>query len=44
MSRYVRVLIATCLLFAATAVSAQQNATVQGIVADESQAVMPGLR
>jgi carboxypeptidase family protein len=43
MSRYVRVLIATCLLFAATAVSAQQNATVQGIVADESQAVMPGI-
>src|SRR6516225_2108400 len=42
MSRYVRVLIATCLLLGAATVSAQQNATVQGIVVDESQAVMPG--
>jgi len=42
MFRHPRVLIAIALLLCAATLSAQQNATVQGIVVDESQAVMPG--
>src|SRR5215831_7112779 len=42
MCRHLRVLIAIGLLLCAANLGAQQNATVQGIVVDESQAVMPG--
>lgn len=42
MRRHARVLIAIGLLLCATSLRAQQNATVQGTVVDESQAVMPG--
>jgi hypothetical protein len=42
MFRHLRSLIAICLLLSAVHAGAQQNATVQGTVVDESQAVMPG--
>src|SRR5438270_9411192 len=42
MFRHLRVLLTIGLLLAAANLGAQQNATVQGIVVDESQAVMPG--
>ena len=42
MFRHLRLLIAFALLLCAATLSAQQNATVQGIVVDESQAVLPG--
>jgi hypothetical protein len=42
MRRHVRVLLAIGFLLCATSLRAQQNATVQGIVVDESQALMPG--
>src|ERR1700712_1038145 len=42
MSRYIRLLIACALLLLPPHLAAQQNATVQGIVVDESQAVLPG--
>ena len=42
MPRYIRLLIACALLLLPPHLAAQQNATVQGIVVDESQAVLPG--
>ena len=42
MFRNLRLLIAFGLLLSAATAAAQQNATVQGTVADESQAVLPG--
>jgi len=42
MFRNLRLLIAFGLLLFVATLSAQQNATVQGTVADESQAVLPG--
>src|SRR5258708_32765389 len=42
MGRYIGVLIACGLLFLSPNLAAQQNATVQGIVVDESKGVMPG--
>ena len=42
MPRYIAWLIACALLLAPAALAAQQNATVQGTVVDESQGVLPG--